>query len=284
MGRIEGPGVRWLKGACPPSLEKHVLQRMMAEHGEDTLLLRNHTKGSGAIRAVLSSDYTRFDHLHFLLTIRNVLAQTGKADGVRVWKGFIGDHMGAFLLFPEQTPFVLQSFEHPANGGDGGLRPAIFIRNSEVGDLAAHITAGVFRLVCSNGLIAWDGRESLVITHRHRSGSEIAVRVAEHLAGALSLAEEQIEALQRAEEVAIDNLGAALARWGDRYHLTNEQQTAWHHSTLVEAEAYGRGEGTQTVTLADAVNGLTRASQFEEDPESEIELQIAAGKLLRRKV
>jgi hypothetical protein len=262
-------------------LEKTVLQRMMTEHAADTLLLRNFDSGAGVVRAVLSSDYTRYDHVRFLRNVRDVLQQTGTGE-VRVWNGYIGDTMGTYLVFPDQTPFTMENYERPDRGGDGGLRPAIFLRNSEVGTLAAHITAGVLRLVCTNGLVTWDARSSMVVPHRYKDGHEITVKVAQHLARAMDLATEQIEVLRQAQEVAIADVGAAIARWGEQYRLTQEQQHSWQHGTIAEADARGAWQKGET-TLADVVNGLTRASQLEED-ESRVELEIVAGRVLRQAV
>jgi len=147
-GRIGGPDLRWIgdPDRCPPDLEATILNRLLqkeAEAGREYLMRAQ----GDAFRAVLSTDYTVFDNNRFVGLVERGMETVGKGVDAFVHRPSVGDRLRAYILLPQIT----------FSDKYGGLHPGVYIRNSEIGDGSARVTGGLYRSVCTNGIIyGWE--------------------------------------------------------------------------------------------------------------------------------
>ena len=274
--RLSGPPFQWLSDEerCGVPLRANVFHEVLKDRDGQTVMLRHQGR---FIRAILSTEYSTFNHTEFLDMIGGSLSAMGEAGGnVTVHNPLVGDEMKAFVLLPRIT------FGSDPEAG-GGLHPAIYISNSEVGTGKLRLTGGVFRTVCSNGLImGWAAKGGLQIVHRHINKQIFASQIAGQLEIALTMSEAATQKFIQSQAILMDNtkLKTLSNRWAAKYGLTLTDASEWELMVRHEAELNGRGEN---VTLFDVVNGATYLAHSKEPVEAEI-LQRMAGDLLEADV
>ena len=280
--RMGGPSVRWLedRNKCPDDLETTVLSRLInhqTAHNRDSMMVRLRKRGMGmTARAVLSSDYEPLDNLELLEMVGAVLGAIPESDIV-VMRGYVGDWMRAYILDRSRT------FNLPEGGDGGGLHPGIYISNNEVGQGSVRITAGVWRDVCSNGVIyGWNADWNTAIRHRWLKAQAFRDVILNNVVGGFKLSAEAADKLTRSAERPLDtsNLESLFSGWATD-GITVKSREAWELSTKISARQYGRGKD---YTLFDAVQGLTQAAQFTDNPDETEEMERLAGDLLARLV
>lgn len=253
VGRVDGPSPRWLRGPCPPSLENEVVSSMMGVHSDDKLFIR--MRGQQC-RAVLSSEYTPFDNSEFVSIITEYIHQEGL--DVDVNKAIVGDRMRAYFMLPGIT------FD---NGDHGELHPAIYIRNSEVGDGSARITGGLYRSVCTNGMIyGWKRESSAKIQHRWYNRQMVIALVSTAIVEGFQASEEAAKKFIASQSINIEpkSMDGLLERWAKKYNISQESADDWRGASIGNAGEYGR---PNEVTLMDVINGATYVAQRQDDPE-----------------
>lgn len=281
--RMGAPTVRWLedRARCPDDLEQTVLQRCV-EHQADTnrshvmLRLRGKTWNVPAVRAVLSSDYEPLDNLDLLNIVGEVLDAIPNSD-IIVVRGYVGDWMRAYILDRSRT------FNLPGGDDDGGIHPGIYISNNEVGQGSVRITAGVWRDVCSNGMIyGWNADWNTAIRHRWLKAQAFREVIMNNVVGGFRLSKEAAEKLvaSAAKPLETGNLEKLFDAWATE-GITVKSREAWEVSTKLSAAQYGRGKD---YTMFDAIQGLTQAAQFTENPDETEEMERLAGDLLARAI
>lgn len=277
--RMGGPSVRWLtnRGKCPDDLERHVLDRLLsfnsARKRDHVLLrLRNDEDYGLTIRAVLSSDYEPLDNLELLDMIGGALDAIPDSDVV-VMRGKVDDWLRAYILDRART------FNLPNGEDGGGLHPGIYVSNNECGQGSVRITAGLFRDVCSNGIIyGWNAEWNRALVHRYLNAQSFRVVVMNNVAEGFRMSKEAAERLVAATEVplATTKLERLFDDWATD-GITLKSREAWETSTKISAAQYNRGGD---YTLFDAVNGLTQAAQFTDNENETEEMERLAGELL----
>ena len=277
--RMGGPSVRWLENRdkCPGDLETTVIDRLIehqAARNRDHVLLRLRGKDweVPTVRAVLSSDYEPLDNLELLEMVGAALDNIPNSDVV-VMRGYVGDWMRAYVLDRGHT------FNLPGGDDGGGLHPGIYISNNEVGLGAVRITGGVWRDVCTNGMIyGWNAEWNRALVHRYLNAQSYRVVVMNNVAEGFRMSKEAAEKLVATVEIPLatkklENLFAGWATDG----VTLKSREAWETSTKLSAAQYGRGTD---YTMFDALQGLTQAAQLTENPDETEEMERLAGDLL----
>jgi len=284
--KLHGPNFDWLTSEdhCDDPLRERVFNEIIRNRENTEVLLRS--KGD-LIRAVLSDQYSVFDHIDFIDLIERGLSSMGSVgDNVRVHNAQIGDVMRAFILLPDITV----NNDPGAGGGTsrpqgyspngGGLHPAVYISNSEVGTGKVRLTGGVFRKVCSNGMImGWRNNSSIAITHRFTNRELVAVEVIGMMEKAFQMSEAAITKFVEAQHVALveGSLQRLASRWAEKYGLPKEFSTKWEAGA--QQEAINNGRHAMETTLFDFLNGATYLAHTA-DYETAETIQRMAGDLL----
>jgi hypothetical protein len=271
--RLDGPPVSWIGEGdhCPPELHDHILNTLASERDTARLLVRGRGE---AIRAVLSDQYTVFDHHEFLPMVAAAVGSLGIEENLH--KAYIDDHMRAYILFP-QVSFG----EDPGDREHGGLHPAFYISNNEIGGGGIRIAPAVYRSICSNGAIfGWREKgNGVFIRHRWIDHSLMNRLVANAIAESLEMSEAAAKMFMDSVTIPVAerSLRPLVDRWASKYGLSVPQKDNWLGAITIEAGSYGRSED---IRAFDVVNALTLMAQGEKSVASQESLEIMAGDVL----
>lgn len=270
--RIDAPSTRWLSDprSCTPQLRADVMNLVLGARGNKNWFIRH--KGD-TVRAVLSDKFTKFDNTEFLDLVATAVDTLGTE--VRVHRPEVGDNLRAYILIPSIT------FDRDGINPDGfgGLHPAVYIGNSEIGDGTARANGGLFRKICSNGMIyGWQTESVIKVRHVHIKSELMRALIADAIAQGLRMSERAAKAFVEAYSVHIKptSLAPIINAWASKYGITVEARNAWAATTWSETIGTGNAGDPRK---ADLVNALTYVSQNRGSEERET-MERMAGDLL----
>lgn len=281
--RLHAPRPSWLlnRDYCPADLEHSILDdlrqfRAAKDHKHYMLRLRDDFERDGTtVRAVLSEDYTPFDHTKFIEMVGDALDLVQARElGVIVARSQVGDTMRAYILFSGLTK------ELPEGKDGGGLHPGIYISNNEIGTGSVRVAAGVWRDVCTNGLIyGWNAEWNRALAHRFYTKAAFSAVIADNVANALEITEEAAEKFVQsyAVEVGKSRVEKILDRWAEG-SMTVKSRERWETLTFASVSDYGRER--EDVRLFDVLNGLTQAAQLADNEDETEVMERMAGDML----
>jgi len=257
---------------CPNDLRKLVLDWKFANEDERNLLLRLTSDPDGdPLRAVLSDRYQPYDHHDLWSAVEAAVAQMPAEPWV-LPRGGMGDELRGYIV---RDGVQFDGFRPPNRSGDGGgsggLQPAVYFSNSEIGTGRVRITAGLYRGFCDNGVIyGWKEQGSLAVTHLWSQKNHIALAVHEGIANAMNLSEEAAGRMLQAMDLRVEptKLASIFDRWAGEYGVTIASKDAW--KALVSPEP----------TVFDMVNAATVLAQKADTAEAGENLERMAGDML----
>ena len=135
------------------------------------------------------------------------------------------------------------------NGNGGEHQPLLFIRNSEVGGSKLQVLHGIFRLVCTNGLIIMDRGEQ-IMNRKHMGKLEVDF-------GDFKEVVEQIERLRRIELSRERVEGFIEALYENKYIRKADRDKLPEY---IAQEL--RTQGDNKLSMYTVVNGLTRLANY----------------------
>jgi hypothetical protein len=227
------------------------------DYGEQWLLRSRH----GALRAVLSSSYSPLDNATLLDALLPVLDHRYKLD----WFALSDEGLHLRVVDPTRTREVLP---------DDALSVGVHITNSEVGKRSITVDALVYRLVCSNGLIALvQGKSLLRRRHIHIKGPRFVAALEEALSGAFGVAEEFLSRLEASTQQVVARPDTAIEKLGERWYLGEETQEAAKRALL-------REPSDRQHSAYALINAFTSAAQGLSD-DKRYDLEVMAGEMAR---
>jgi len=239
---------------CPPELKKMQVEFLVNARCEPDkcwrLRLKNHT-----IRGIVSGTYQPFDNK----AIASVWEQVGQCDQFK-YESLLDD-----------TTFFLRTLM--PNGADavdrnGGILSGFYIRNSEVGRSGIWAGPIVYRLVCSNGLVVADERESFMYKRHIWIGEPAIAAMLNHaMTGSIDLSRKTAIAMEKARSIPIDLHVLVLKL--DELELQERLKQQAVNSFLSEGHH----------NMFGMVNALTAAAR-ELPPSERFGLEKAAGLIL----
>lgn len=268
--RLQGPPMRWLANEMKVKapLRARVMNAVLADRPNAKLFMRHY---GGLVRAILSDQYSAFNHEALLDLVAGAIESMGEVgQNVDVHNAQIGDQLRAYVLLPSVTFDRDPEGDGPDDGG--GLHPAAYISNSEVGSGKVRVHGGLFREVCSNGMIlGWEKKEGLELIHRNLSEATVASAVADALVNAFRLSEDAAKQFIESQQVHLrnDRLEKLASEWGSKYGLTLPSIEAWGTLATMDKEP----------TLFGFLNYATALAQDREPAEREA-MERMAGDLL----
>lgn len=273
--RLDAPPLPWLKNPehCPPQFAADILGNLAAMRPEMKLLIR--AKGNTA-RAVLSTKYHPYDNVALIDAVAAAVETMGLPPMVA--RAEVGSDLSAYVLIPGIT------FAHDPRdrGGGGGIHPAVWIGNSEIGNRTVTIAGAVWSGICSNGMIYGLQTAETIFRMTHRvSAVTMAAFVNESLIEGFQMSEEAAHKFLASQEVKIElpSLKPLVNEWAARYGLTVSARENW--LTAVPIEAMASGRATDDVRLFDVVNALTLGAHAEGRTVAEREtMEMMGGELL----
>lgn len=196
------------------------------------------------LRGVLTDKYSQLDNRFIFDTLGTALDNGGVVDV----KNFdlTSKYLNLRLVFPSLTSNIgtIQNKDDVMVG--------IHITNSEVGSATLRIDSCLFRLVCSNGMIARVGGESLMEQrHIHLSNREIENRVVEAVSEGMELGDLFVNKFAMTKDIQVKNPLDVLNRLAKNQKYSREFTDTLKSSFNTEPDSNAFG----------IVNALTRASQ-----------------------
>jgi len=211
------------------------------------------------VRAVLSSTYSPLDNKMLFETLAPLIHPRLRVD----WFALSDETLHLRLIDPTKTREVLP--------GDG-LSVGVHISNSEVGARSLCVDALVYRLVCSNGLIALvKGQSLLRRRHVHMAPLRFQAAIAEAVESAFTTAEGFLERLRDSTRQSVPDPENAIEKIGERWGLSEPVREAakvalWREEASVRESAFA------------LVNAFTGVAQLLTD-EKRYDLEVLAGHL-----
>lgn len=276
-GRLKIP-TRWIQDPekCPVALRELVFNWKFENQNSKDYFLR---LKNGNIRAVLSDQFTAFDHIELFDAVQNALEMGGMLPHFELARGRVGDTMSAYFVAKDTEFDAGLGGNGPMGdgGGSGGLKPAFYISNSEIGTGKTRIQGGLYRSFCKNGMIlGWKADNAFEIIHRHINRKQIALRANEAIVEALKLSEVAAKNFIEAQHqfIAPSSIPNLINKWAGKYGLTVGQKETW-----LEAVTIGK-DRTGQVSYADLVNEATYRSHGTEDSELAQTFERMAGEMV----
>lgn len=248
-GRLQIPS-DWLfdDEKCPEDL-RGLVANWKLERAERNWLIRQRDNGE-TVRGILSDEYRPYNHFQFVQAIDKALAHEGL--DVEVLLKQFSDEMRAYIILP-QVDFGSQRENRGSadGGGNGGLHPAIYTGNSEIGTSKVRIGPGGFRGYCANGQVyGWRSEAMFSVIHRFYSVAEMELKINEAIIRALKFSEES--AIKFMDTVAVElnpqRVGDLIDEWAGKYGVLVDHKELWKQTAEVHvAERDG-------YTLFDVIN------------------------------
>jgi hypothetical protein len=275
--RLDGPPMRWTGDPdhCPPPLRGKLLTYLAKSRKPESLLMREH---DGTLRAVLSDDYTRFDHGQFIDLVTQAVESMGPQVNAQVFRAEIGDEMRAYVLLPEVTFGQLPGTDDGGHG-NGGLHPGIYISNSEIGTGAARTSGGLYRATCQNGMIyGWSAGEIVRVRHLFIHQAALLAVIASAVAAGFKMSERAALAFIESQQIHMRPTGleGLVEKWVTKYGLSVDRKADWLTAISTETATYGRPDDPR---LFDVTNALTYIAREKDAAEREM-MERAAGDLI----
>jgi len=181
---------------CPvdgPGGQKAQVENRIEQHGGKELLVRvrnapmdvDGKKVAGVVRAVLPGNYTPFDNRHMVTSLRSAIAQAGE---FKLQASNITDPRSS-----EKALQIRMTREETFEIGELGLNDphqvGFHAVTSEVGLQHLSVSALVWRLVCTNGMMGWGDSRILDTNYTNHTVSELMPRI--HEAVLISMRQEE---------------------------------------------------------------------------------------------
>jgi len=275
--KLEVPAA-WLRSdKCPRDLEKTIIDRKKQDATGQNLFRIRQEPGENVLRSVLTNKYLCFNHMDVWRNAKAIFEkQNITALEPVIWKPQVGDNLDFWVLFtainadPNRNDPTMYD-----NGGFGGLKPAIHIRNSEDGTGSVRITGGLYRSYCANGVI-FGFKEEARMRQVHM-GQHWAMRgyIYQAITLAMSTATEGIEAYIKATNVVVnEELDKIVNRWTSKYALSTETSKLWSKAL----------SNARPVTLADIVMATSDFAGFQTRDIATSMEEMAGAMLVARKL
>lgn len=267
---------------CPEEL-RGINLNWKLDHIQKELLIRERRDDSGiTVRSVLSDQYGIINHAEFVDQIIEAVSFMGESnlDHLKVTRDFIGDEFRAYLYLPNLVLDLERGIPQRGGGdgeGGGGVSPALWLSNSEVGTGKCRVQPAVYRMVCQNGAMGWVKGEGIEIIHRGKKGLRtIAIaELAEKIAGVLKFSKKMTEAFvaKYAVKIKVTSIEDLLDKWSDDFGISDKNRETWKKKSVkVGATAF------------DIINDATVIAQHQTSINVTDEFERMAGKLIMAEI
>lgn len=264
---------------CPSELRSHILNWKLERAKNNRLFVRQRTEGEGetVLRALLSDQYVAFDNVHLVTAVKNAIEMNGIR--VTVLRPEVGDKMRAYLLLDEYDfSNVRPGTEDGADGGgSGGLKPALYLHNFELGGGSLGVHGGLYRSYCGNGAIfGWQQTDVYTLAHRWKSPALMANMVNNAITSALRLTEKAAIAFLEAQEYAlpVESIESVISGWAGRFSIPSEST-----QQLIGA-AQAQAGSVERFTRYDLINEATYLASRTENGDVREQMEVMAGAMI----
>lgn len=155
-------------------------------------------------------------------------------------------------------------FRHPDFQEVNGAVPRIILTNSHDGSSSARLLAGMFRFVCSNGLVVGNTTHNEVVRHTGDAAADLIHRM-QQLAKDTSKIYTSVERwakkdLTKAQRHEFARFAAQL-RWGDAQRFEPEDLLMLRRAEDDRGDLWSTFNRVQENTVLGGINGLSRSGR-----------------------
>lgn len=280
-GRLSVPP-KWASDSekCPADLRETIMNWKLAHEDKKGLMVRLCEAGERLVaRAVLSDQYTPYDNFQFCEALEQAVITSGL--DVEVFRPEVGDYFRAYLIIKGIDFETWSSMQHERpvgdRGGNGGLRPAIYVSNNEVGGGRVRVAGGLFRSYCVNGLIVgWQAEDAFAIVHRWKTKKHMALYVNEAIASAMRMSEDAAVKFLDLQAVKLEpaKVGDILDDWVSKYGLTIANKELWAKACDISVREHGE------ISMFDVINEATYSASKIENSDTREMMERMAGDMI----
>lgn len=265
-----GAGVNGLlRDRMPAMVQIGALAALMREAGDTGGMLRVRR---GEITSIVSQRYAPFGAARMVEAAREALVRANMLGEVRVRGWFAGMSHGLRLSIPGRMVEVKKN---------DVTEVQIDLRNSDFGDAAFSLRAGLYRLVCKNGLRAYEQTGRVAFNHSGKM-NRLENAVKDGFDRTIAASTGLLARWQASADVWMADMMTEIEAMQD-FDMTEAERAAV--ATSVEASTGLKAlPGRQVpITAYDLINGLTDAAKAA-SPDRRQELETIAGELLVKRV
>jgi len=248
---------------CPPCLQDRQATHWLKEQSQDrsqtpeTWLLRSKRD---TLRGILSQRYARMDNALLLDALAPVLDEQFQVSGFSL----TDDSLHLRVISPHHARDIRPNDR---------LLVGLHLANSEVGARAVTLDALVFRLVCSNGLVALQKGKSLLY-RRHIGLSDpggFQQQLGQAISRALICGVGFLDQLSWTAKTYLPRMDETVAALGEQWNLSQSMQERITANLLAEP-------AMDQELLWSLINAITLAAQSL-PPDDRYDLEVKAGQL-----
>ena len=226
------------------------------------------------IRAVMSDQYIPVSNSQFIDQMKNAIdvwsvsAHNGVFREMEMSRfDYDGDSMYAVISVP--------SVENEVVDGDE-IQGGIYFCNSEVGLRAMRVSTMLIRMICTNGLISFTGKEDgFYQRHVHYSPHDLFPDLVAGLGQAVDRFGDGMDTLRKARDMRVADPVKVMEDIVEKASLPAPKKLVEHAREIYNNDPYSRDD------MYSVVNSLTWAAQRFKGVER-TSIEEVAGKLLRR--
>lgn len=222
-------------------------------------------KSQAEVRGLVSEQFVPYDNLDVL----SIFLDTAKElPEFEVMNDFTNDKMMFLRIgFPTES----KSFGTTIDGKDDKNFLALDLLNSEVGSTSIIANPAIFRLVCTNGMVAKQSQYGL-FKKRHMHINPVAVNegLRHSILNGINTGAEMLEKFSKAREVKLDNPYEQLNGYGKRKGLSEKML----------GELKSNFETEREKSLFSVVNAFTRTATGITNIDRRLDMEKYASKIL----
>lgn len=212
-------------------------------------------------RAVLSGIYTDINNTDLLETLHKVTTETTQPNSLTRDSNVTPDSLNVRIIWKDiDRP-------RPDGGGNKNWGIGVAVRNGETGNRKGGILPLIKRGSCDNSIVLDDGVHGYEFLHLGNKAAKLALikgAMIDILPFAAKLLEDMIQADTQLIPDFTDVISGICLQHG------------WNEDIKIKIAQGTEGQETR----AGLVNGVTWVSHFVEDPDTQLDFQIAGGAIL----
>jgi hypothetical protein len=217
------------------------------------------------VRGIVSESYVPYDNLDALTIFMDTAKELPNYE-------LMTYHMDERLMFMRFTfPSTGKSFGQSVDGQDDRNFVALDLVNSEVGFTSIIANPSVFRLVCTNGLVAKQAEYGFFKQrHAHFDPAVVNERLKKSIVHGVEMGQDILTKFESARKVRIENPYEMITEYGKRKALSEKMIRTVRANFDVEAES----------SLFGVVNSFTRTARDIKNLERRLDLEKYASKIM----
>lgn len=218
------------------------------------------------VRGIVSNSYVPFDNTQALEVFQKSMERLGHTDYILKTTNVRDNGMFLRFVLPKTGKKFGESFE----GHEDWNYVSVDLINGETGMSSLKVLASVFRLVCTNGMVALDVVKGLNKRHTGDLGG-IVGDMKTTITNGIAIANQSLEDLEKSRNIIVNNPYEEIQKYAKIAKLTEPQAKTVRENFEIEADN----------SLMGIVNAFTRTGRDITNIDRRIEMERFANRILK---